>query len=125
MKEFNMDHRMGETTPARRSEPRDGQQSLPAGEDRGIGDRFDARRVAEAFAVDIDRVERAMQGEFGLNSGDTVDSRQAQHLSEVIIGDAPMDEREAAMMRLGAFTPRADVAAGVGDMAPPEEQTKN
>jgi len=94
---------------------------MAAGEDQGVEARFSAARVAEAFEVDVRRVERALEGEFGLGADAEVDSRQSQHLSEVILGDTPMDIREAALMRLGAFTPRPDDAWGVGDTAPGEQ----
>ncbi|MBA3449703.1 MAG: hypothetical protein H0T18_00665 [Chloroflexia bacterium] len=96
----------------------------PAGEAQGAGDRFAAGQVAAAFAVTIDRVHRAMTGEFGLDPDDSVTSRQAQHLTEVILGDQPLAEREAALMQLGAFTPRADHDWGIGEAAPGEESDK-
>lgn len=96
-------------------------ERMAAGEDQGVEARFSAARVAEAFEVDVRRVERALEGEFGLGADAEVDSRQSQHLSEVILGDTPMDIREAALMRLGAFTPRPDDAWGVGDTAPGEQ----
>ncbi len=96
-------------------------ERMAAGEDHGVEARFTAARVAEAFEVDVRRVEHALAGEFDLGADADVDSRQAQHLSEVILGDAPMDIREAALMRLGAFTPRPDDAWGVGDTAPGEQ----
>ncbi len=92
----------------------------PAGEAQGIGDHFTADEVASAFAVDIDRVHRAMAGEFNLDADGQVDSRQAQHLAEVI-GDLPLAEQEAGLMRLGAFTPRPDQVWGLGEKAPGEE----
>ena len=93
----------------------------PAGELQGIDARFTVGQVAMAFAVAQDRVVKAMAGEFGLGPKDTVDSRQAQRLSEVLLTDAPMDVREAALMTLGAYTPRADEDWGVGDVALGEE----
>src|SRR5918999_5784020 len=99
-------------------------ERAPAGEDQGIGRRFFADQVAAAFDVSVDRVERAMAGEFGLDAGGTVDSKQAQHLAEVILGDLPMGEREAGLMRLGAFTPRTDDAWGLGDTAAGEESDR-
>jgi hypothetical protein len=54
--------------------------------------RFFADQVAAAFDVSVDRVERAMAGEFGLTAGDVVDAKQAQHLAEVLLGDVPRDE---------------------------------
>lgn len=92
----------------------------PAGEAQGIGERFSAQQVAAAFAVDLDRVHRAMAGEFSLGADEQVDSRQAQHLAEVL-GDLPLAEQEAGLMRLGAFTPRPDQSWGLGEKAPGEE----
>lgn len=97
---------------------------VPAGEDQGIGARFGADQVAAAFEVAIERVHRAMAGEFGLDAGGRVDSRQAQHLAEVILGDLELARREAALMQLGAFTPRADDTWGIGDEAPGEESDR-
>lgn len=109
----------GET--GERTEPVRAGERMAAGEDQGVDARFTAARVAEAFEVDLRRVERALEGEFELEPDTEVDSRQAQHLSEVIMGDLPMDIRQAALMRLGAFTPRPDDAWGVGDTAPGEQ----
>ena len=72
----------------------------------------------------VDRVQQAMAGEFALGPRDRVDSRQAQYLTEVILGDQPKAEREAALMRLGAFTPRPDHDWGIGEAAPGEESDK-
>ena len=55
-----------------------------------------------------------LAGEFGLGADGRVDSRQAQHLAEVILGDQPLAEQEAALMRVGAFTPRPDHGWGSG-----------
>jgi hypothetical protein len=96
----------------------------PAGEAQGIGATFTAQEVASAFGVDTDRVHKAMAGEFALASNARVDSRQAQHLAEVILGDLPQAEQEAALMRLGAFTPRPDHDWGIGEAAPGEESDK-
>jgi len=93
----------------------------PAGELQGIDARFTVAQLAMAFGVAQDRVANALAGEFCLGANDTVDSRQAQRLSEVLMTDAPMDLREAALMTLGAYTPRADEDWGVGDVAPGEE----
>lgn len=96
----------------------------PAGE---LGDEhaaFSAAQVAAAFAVDPARVHNAMAGEFGLPAGGVVTSHQAQHLAEVILGDQPLDEREAALMRLGGFTPRPDQDWGLGETAPGEESDR-
>lgn len=96
----------------------------PAGEAQGIGETFGAGEVAEAFGVEIERVHNAMAGEFALGPEAKVDSRQAQHFAEVIVGDRPQAEQEAALMRLGAFTPRPDHDWGVGEAAPDEESDK-
>jgi hypothetical protein len=93
----------------------------PAGEAQGNATTFAAAQIASAFDVAIDRVHRAMAGEFGLGPEDQIDSRQAQHLAEVILDSLPLADREAALMRLGAFTPRADHVWGVGEAAPGEE----
>lgn len=93
----------------------------PPGEDQGVGSRFTASAVAEAFSVDIDRVYKALRGEFDLDEAATVNSRQAQHLSEVILGDQPMEQREAALMQLGAYTPRADTIEATATEKPPGE----
>lgn len=96
----------------------------PAGEAQGRGEAFAAAEVAKAFDVAIERVHNAMRGEFSLAPDARVDSRQAQHLSEVILGDLPQPEQEAALMRLGAFTPRPDHDWGIGEAAPGEESDK-
>jgi hypothetical protein len=96
----------------------------PAGEAQGEGRSFSAEQVAQAFDVAVERVRRAMRGEFGLGPEGRVESREGQHLAEVILGDLPLAEREAALMRLGAFTPRADHVWGVGEAAPGEESDK-
>lgn len=100
--------------------PKTGERA-PAGEGQGASARFSLGDVARAFAVEDARVERAFRGEFNLGPEATVDSRGAQQLSEVLLGDQPMDRREAALMTLGAFTPRADDAWGLGDTAPGEQ----
>ena len=93
----------------------------PAGEMQGTQSSFAAEDVSEAFEVDLDRVLNAFEGEFGLGAAGKVDSKQAQQLSEVILGDQPLDKREAALMKLGAFTPRSDHAWGAGEADPAEE----
>lgn len=103
--------------------PRPGEYA-PAGETQGQDSRFAADQIAAAFGVAIARVERAIAGEFGLNAGALVDSRQAQRLAEVLLTDKPLPEREAALMQLGAFTPRADQAWGLGETAPGEESDR-
>jgi hypothetical protein len=96
----------------------------PAGEAQGEDARFSAEQIARGFEVEIDRVHRAMSGEFGLGADGRVDSRQAQHLAEVILGDQPLAEQEAALMRMGAFTPRPDHGWGIGETPPGEESDK-
>src|SRR5699024_4989795 len=94
---------------------------VPEGEDQDSDASFSPRHIADAFGVDIARVKTAFQGEFGLGPDDLVDSRQARQLTEVIIGDRPQAERDGALMRLGAFTPRHDAAdATVEEKAPGE-----
>jgi len=97
---------------------------VPAGEDQGIGRRFGAEQVAKAFSVDIGRVHRAIAGEFSMDAAGRVDSRQAQHLAEVILGDQDLSAQQAALMELGAYTPRADDTWGIGDEAPGEESDR-
>jgi hypothetical protein len=94
---------------------------VPFGEDQGIGRRFALRTVAVAFGVEVERVAHAVAAEFGLTTDTRVDSRQAQHLAEVFLADQPLDRRQAALMQLGAFTPRSDVEWGLGDGRPGEE----
>jgi len=96
----------------------------PAGEAQGEDARFSAEQIARGFEVVLDRVHRAMSGEFGLGANGRVDSRQAQHLAEVILGDQTLAEQEAALMRVGAFTPRPDHEWGVGETPPGEESDK-
>jgi len=96
----------------------------PAGEAQGQGALFSADRLAGAFGVEIDRVHRALDGEFGLGPDAEVDSKQAQQLAEVLLGDLPLDRRQAALMQLGAFTPRPDQAWGMGETAPGEESDR-
>jgi hypothetical protein len=96
----------------------------PAGEAQGTAATFDVAQIANAFAVTTDRVRQAFSGEFGLGQDGRVDSRQAQHLVEVLLGDQPQAEREAALMRLGAFTPRPDHGWGIGEAAPGEESDR-
>ncbi len=97
---------------------------VPSGEAQGVGARFSVADVASAFSVAPERVRNALAGEFGANERDHIDSRQAQHLAEVLLVDAPLAEREAALMKLGAFTPRADHEWGVGEAAPWEESDR-
>ena len=93
----------------------------PAGEAQGVGDTFTVDQVAAAFGVGEDRVRRAMSGEFALTESASLDSRQVQHLAEVLLADRPQPDREAVLMELGAFTPRPDQAWGLGEKAPGEE----
>ena len=96
----------------------------PSGEAQGESARFSAEEIARGFEVAIDRVQRAMAGEFGLGANGRIDSRQAQHLAEVILGDQTLVEQEAALMRVGAFTPRPDHEWGIGETPPGEESDK-
>jgi hypothetical protein len=96
----------------------------PAGEMQGVAASFSAEQVAGAFAVTIERVRRAMAGEVARGPRDHLDSRQAQRLAEVLLGEQPQAEREAALMRLGAFTPRRDHEWGIGEAAPTEESDR-
>lgn len=96
----------------------------PAGEDQGVNASFTADQVARAFEVDIQRVHNALQGEFGLGSDGKVDSKQAQQLAETILGDKPQDVQQAALMQLGAYTPRTDHISGFGEKADDEESDR-
>jgi hypothetical protein len=95
----------------------------PLGEESGVRDTFDLEQIARAFEVDPERVRRAMLGEFGSDT-ERVNSKQAQHLAEVIIGDEPQDHQMAALMKLGAFTPRTDAVEGINEKAPGEQSDK-
>lgn len=95
-----------------------------AGETQGIDETFDAPAIAAAFDVAEDRVHNALRGEFQLGPDAYVDSKRAQVLAEVLLGDQPMDQQMAALMRLGAFTPRPDDAWGFGDKAPGEQSER-
>ena len=97
---------------------------VPSGEAQGIVRTFGLDELAAAFGVPAERVAAAMQGEFGLAIGARVPSAQAQELAEALLTDAPLDAREAALMSLGAFTPRPDHSWGVGEAAPSEESDK-
>jgi hypothetical protein len=94
------------------------------GEANSPSSTFSAEDVAAAFEVKLDRVERAMCGEFGLEPTTQVTSHQAQALAEVILADRPLAGRQAALMQLGAFTPRSDVEWGFGDTQPGEESDR-
>ena len=97
---------------------------VEAGEGADESARFSLDQIAAAFAVDAERVRRALEGEFGLGPDAEVDAKTAQHLAEVILGDMPLDRREAALMQLGAFTPRSDAAWGAGSGPPAEESDR-
>jgi hypothetical protein len=96
----------------------------PAGELQGEDARFSLDQIAAAFAVDPAAVARAVEAEFGRHALRGVTSREAQRLSEVLLPDQPLPEREAALMTLGAFTPRRDEEWGLGDTAPGEESDR-
>jgi hypothetical protein len=97
---------------------------VPAGEAQGEAQTFSRDELAAAFGVASNRVAAAMQGEFGLGPDARVDSPQAQELAEALLVDEPLDVRQAALMTLGAFTPRADHDWGVGEAAPEDESDK-
>lgn len=97
---------------------------VPAGEAQGGARTFSRDEIAAAFGIAADRVEAAMRGEFGLAPDARVDSTQAQDLAEALLVNEPLDVRQAALMTLGAFTPRADHDWGVGEAAPDEESDK-
>ena len=96
----------------------------PAGEAQGQGSSFAPGQIATALGVEAAVVHRAMATELGLGSADRVDSRQAQQLAELLLKQVPLAEREAALMRLGAFTPRVDHDWGIGEAAPGEESDR-
>lgn len=97
----------------------------PAGEDQGENRKFSAQQVAEAFDVEVSRVHNAIKGEFGLGPDDQVTSQQAQQLAEIFLGDLPLDGQQAALMTLGAFTPRSDdIEATATPKAPGEQSDK-
>jgi hypothetical protein len=93
------------------------------GNNQGVSTVFSANDIAHAFGVDIQRVFNAFAGEFDLDESGQVDSRQAQHLSEMILGDKPMAEQEAALMQLGAYTPRRDTIEASVAEKPEGEQS--
>lgn len=97
---------------------------IEAGEDVNPDRTFSVGEVAHAFGVDRERVTRAAERELGLRDGQPVTSKDAQRLVEVLLGDRPMDEREAALMKLGAFTPRRDADWGLGSGPPREESDR-
>lgn len=80
----------------------------PAGEGQGKYRKFTAREVADAFEVEERRVHDAFKGEYNLEPDGKITSTQAQELAEIFLGDLPLDGQQAALMNLGAFTPRTD-----------------
>lgn len=101
---------------------RDGEYA-PVGEENGTASKFSLDEIANAFAVESDRVRSAMTGEFGSDDL-TVNSAQAQHLAEVLLGDLPQDQQMAALIKLGAYTPRPDHVERLGEKDPAEESDK-
>lgn len=101
---------------------RDGEYA-PTGEQGGTNATFSADEIGRAFGVELDRVHRAIAGEFG-SGGNLVDSRQAQHLAEVLLSDLPQSNQMAALVKLGAYTPRPDHVEGLGEKDPAEESDK-
>jgi hypothetical protein len=97
---------------------------VPSGEAQGKARTFSREELAAAFGVAPERVAAAMHGELGLAADARVTSAQAQDLAEALLTDEPLDVREAALMTLGAFTPRPDHDWGVGEAAPGEESDK-
>lgn len=97
----------------------------PAGEAQGAGDTFSAEQLADAFRVRIGRVHDAMRGEYGLGPGERVTNKQAHDLLEALLPEAPLEQREAMLMELGAFTPRRDAEYGIGDASPEEVRERN
>lgn len=93
----------------------------PAGERARVNASFTGDQIATALAVDPALVRAAIRGEFGADAGARFDSKQAQHLAEVILGDQPLAEREAALLRLGAYVPRADQESGLDERGPGDE----
>ena len=100
-----------------------GSDYVPTGEESGVDATFSADAVATAFAVEPERVHRAMEGEFG-RSDVPVNSKQAQLLAEVLLGDQPQDQQLAALMTLGAYTPRPDHDWGLGEKNPAHESDR-
>lgn len=110
----------GRNNDERRDEPLADEHD-PPGERQGEHATFSVDQVARAFRVDRDRVVRAVEGEFRLGEDGLVDSRQATHLADALLADRIQDEREAALMELGAYTPRRDtIAPSVSEKAPGE-----
>lgn len=96
---------------------------VPAGEDQGEDQTFSAGQVAEAFGVDAARVRAAIEGEFSQGADTGITSKQAQHLAEVFLNDQPLEQQEAALMTLGAYTPRRDYMEATAEPKPPGEQS--
>lgn len=101
---------------------RDGEYA-PTGEDAGINETFSANEISRAFGVEADRIHQAIVGEFGSDLPQ-IDSRQAQHLAEVLLGNLPQDQQIAALIELGTYTPRPDHVEGLGEKDPAEESDK-
>jgi hypothetical protein len=97
---------------------------LESGENPEHESSFSLEEIATAFGVSLSRVEDAVRGEYGQGADARIDSPMAQHLSEVLLGDQPMDRREAALLKLGAFTPRSDATEGLGQNPPREESDR-
>jgi len=95
----------------------------PAGEDQGRYRKFTSQQVADAFGVEIERVRNAFKGEFGLGDEGKINSQQAQDLAEIFLGDLPLDGQQAALMKLGAFTPRSDDTEATATPKAPGEQS--
>ena len=107
-----------------RAETRDADGVYIEAGEAGAPPSFAADDLAAAFGVEPARVHRALAGEFGLGANDRVDSKMAQRLCEALLGDLPLDRQQAALMRLGAFTPRSDASDGVGAGPPSEESDR-
>lgn len=101
---------------------RDGEYA-PTGEVSKAEATFSVDEIARAFDVNPERVHQAMAGEFGSDEIQ-VDSSQAQYLAEVILGDLPQDQKMAALIKLGAYTPRPDHVEGLGEKDPADESDK-
>lgn len=95
----------------------------PAGEGQGKYRKFTAKQVADAFGVDESRVHNAFKGEYNLGADGTISSAQAQELAEIFLGDLPLDGQQAALMKLGAFTPRFDDTESTATPKAPGEQS--
>lgn len=95
----------------------------PAGEGQGRYRTFTAQQVADAFEVEVTRVHNAFRGEYDLPADGKVNSKQTQELAEIFLGDLPLDGQQAALMRLGAFTPRPDDTEATATPKAPGEQS--